>query len=214
MRQSYYPPKFGDGAFTCPYCSVYAAQKWSHSIYFQVVHAPAILMEDIQSSLCSYCGGYALWLKEKLIFPGTNIAPLPNPDIPPDIQTDYLEAASILQKSPREAAALLRLAIQKLLKHLGQSGKDLDKDIGNLVKQGLPVKIQQSLDIVRVIGNNAVHPGQLDLKDDIETSLTLFSLVNLIVQDRISEPNEIENLFKTKIPESAKEHIAERDGKN
>ena len=51
---------------------------------------------------------------------------------------------------------------------MGEKGKDINTDIGNLVKKGLPIKVQESLDILRVIGNEAVHPGQLDLKDDIK----------------------------------------------
>jgi hypothetical protein len=42
------------------------------------------------------------------------------------------------------------------------------QDIGELVKAGLPLEIQQSLDIVRVVGNNQVHPGILDVRDDPE----------------------------------------------
>jgi len=34
--------------------------------------------------------------------------------------------------------------------------------------------ILQSLDIVRVIGNESVHPGVIDLKDDRHTALRLF----------------------------------------
>jgi hypothetical protein len=52
---------------------------------------------------------------------------------------------------------------------LGEKG-DSSPAIGNLVKKGLPPMTQESLDCVRVIGNNAVHPGELDLKYDIETT--------------------------------------------
>ena len=61
--------------------------------------------------------------------------------------------------------------------HLNESGKNLNYDIGNLVKKGVPEHVQKALDSLRVIGNNAVHPGELDLKDDVETAILLFRLI-------------------------------------
>lgn len=134
----------------------------------------------------------------------------PNPDLNEDIKKDYEEAASIVQKSPRGAAALLRLAIQKLMIQLGERGEDLNTDIGNLVKKGLPVKVQQSLDALRVIGNEAVHPGELDLRDDQITVEQLFKLVNFIVEKMITEQKEIEEIYN-KIPDSKKQQIEKRN---
>lgn len=89
----------------------------------------------------------------------------------------------------------------------------MNTDIGNLVKnKNLPAKVQQSLDALRVIGNEAVHPGQLDLKDDTKTATSLFRLVNFIAEKMISEPKEIEAIY-SKIPENKKKQIEERDGK-
>jgi len=51
-------------------------------------------------------------------------------------------------------------------KELGQKGENLNADIGDLVKAGLRIQVQRSLDIVRVVGNNQVHPGTLDVRDD------------------------------------------------
>ena len=88
------------------------------------------------------------------------------------------ESRTILDLSPRGAAALLRLCIQKLCKQLGQPGKNINDDIAALVKAGLDPKIQKALDIVRVIGNECVHPGTMDLRDDREIAAKLFVLVN------------------------------------
>jgi hypothetical protein len=138
--------------------------------------------------------------------------PLANPDMPSDIKKDYEEARSIVSRSPRGASALLRLAIQKICKELGEAGKNLNDDIGSLVQNGLPSRVQQALDAVRVIGNDAVHSGQVDLSDDIQTATTLFRLVNFITEKMISEPMEIERIYGS-LPAEKLAAIQERDGK-
>jgi hypothetical protein len=148
-----------------------------------------------------------------MIFPERISNVLPNPDLPKDIKEDFEEARLIVFKSPRGAAALLRLCIQKLCGHLGETGKSINEDIKGLVKKGLPETIQKALDIVRVIGNEAVHPGKLDLKDDVDTANKLLKLVNFIANHMITEPKEIKKLFNDKIPKKKKIAIENRDKK-
>lgn len=129
-----------------------------------------------------------------------------------DIKRDYNEAGSIVFQSPRGAAALLRLAIQKLCKELGEPGKDLNRDIQSLVDKGLNEPVQQALDAVRVIGNEAVHPGTMDLRDDRATAMTLFGLVNLIVEEMVTRKNRAISVYSTLPPEKLK-GIKERQEK-
>ena len=139
-------------------------------------------------------------------------APLPNPDLPPDIQADYEEAGAILSLSPRGSAALLRLGIQKLCKHLGGKGENINDDVALLVKNGLPKQVQQALDSIRVIGNEAVHPGQIDLRDDSQTAERLFELVNIIADVMISQPKKVSEIYN-KLPQSKIKAIEQRDSK-
>jgi Domain of unknown function (DUF4145) len=132
--------------------------------------------------------------------------------MPDAIRPEYEEARAVLSSSSRSSAALLRLAIQKICIELGLSGKNLNDDIGELVKQGLSIQVQRSLDIVRVVGNNQVHPGVLDIRDDASMATLLFELVNIIVEDRIARPKHIAALFE-KLPETARKQIEERDAK-
>jgi hypothetical protein len=145
-----------------------------------------------------------------MVYPTATTAPLPSEDMPADVAQDFNEARATFPASARASAALLRLAVQKLCKHLDQPGKTLDDDIAALVRQGLRPAIQQALDVVRVIGNNAVHPGEIDVRDDPEIAMALFGLVNMIVQITISEPKGVAELY-SKLPEGALKAIEKRD---
>ena len=167
-------------------------------------------VHGIWFSQCFYCKEFAVWIGRNLAWPQQRGAPLPNSDLPDDVRSDYEEASSILNLSPRGAAALLRLGIQKLCIHLGGKGKNINDDISFLVKNGLRVKIQKALDAIRVIGNNAVHPGQLDLRDDHATARSLFDLVNIIASAMISEPKRVSEIYES-LPEGDREAIKTRD---
>lgn len=204
----YRAPSPDVSAFNCPHCQAYARQHWGP---VQSSFSAKEQIKDLQQCWCTHCGRYSLWRLGQMLYPPANTAPLPHPDLPDDVKADYEEARSILPNSPRGAAALLRLAIQKLCKHLGQEGQNINSDIKSLVQKGLPEKVQQSLDIVRVVGNNAVHPGQLDLKDDADTANCMFELVNLIVDVMITQPKHVDDLYQSVVPESQREAIAKRD---
>jgi len=207
----YTPPCFESDGFNCPFCHAYADQHWAF---------PNKLVKNINYGAdenfgicrCNRCGRFSFWVNQEMVSPKALTSPPPNPDLPEDIKSDYEEARSILSGSPRGAAALLRLSIQKLCKHLGESGKNINDDISSLVNKGLSPKVQQALDIVRVVGNNAVHPGQIDLKDDTETANSLFGLINLIVDVMITQPKHVEELYKNVVPEPQREAIKKRDG--
>ena len=146
---------------------------------------------NVVLSECFHCKKISIWIHSRLVHPRTGKAPPPHPDLPEKIRPDYDEASSILDESPRGAAALIRLAIQKLCKEIGQPGENLNENIAALVKSGLDPLVQQALDAVRVIGNNAVHPGQIDLRDDRATAERLFDLLNVIVERMISVPKHV-----------------------
>ncbi|KYP21679.1 DUF4145 domain-containing protein [Streptococcus parauberis] len=150
---------------------------------------------------------------EKLLYPfSNNDTPGPNNDMPDNVLNIYNEACLVLQHSPRSSIALSRLAIEQLVEYLGAEGKTLDKKIGNLVSKGLPVTIQQMLDSVRVIGNNAVHPGQIEVEGNTDLAISLLKFINLIVDSQISQPKAIQATYDL-IPDSYKKSIERRDNK-
>lgn len=170
----------------------------------------AVGVENLHLSKCYNCAKIAVWIHDQLVFPTPRHADPPNTDLPDDVARDFDEARAIVNESPRGAAALLRLCVQKLCIHLGESGKSIDQDIASLVRKGLNPIVQKSLDVVRVIGNESVHPGSLDLRDDRDTAFKLFKLVNLITDQMISTPKSIDELYAS-IPENKRKGIEARD---
>lgn len=174
--------------------------------------APSI-DEDVTNlylSQCYNCRRIAVWVHQSLVFPQQKIGLAPNMDLPDDILRDFEEAREILNQSPRGAAALLRLCVQKLCAFLGEKGKNIDDDIASLVSKGLNPLVQKSLDVVRVIGNEAVHPGVIDLKDDPDTALKLLQIINLIADQMITHPKTIQQMYE-QLPEAKRRAIEQRN---
>jgi len=223
-KEQYYAPEYLKGHFHCPYCNVYANQKWSHlkatgnayenkgvnSNLYRCQTITGQLEQKWVISFCEHCGEFAIWEEKKMIFPKKVNIEGCNKDLSKDIQADYLEAANILNDSPRASAALLRLALQKLCVQLGEDGKNINSNIAELVKKGLNPTIQKSLDALRINGNNAVHPGEINLSEDKERVIKLFHLINFIAEKMLTEPKEIDDFYED-LPESSKDAIIERD---
>lgn len=214
MSVPYTPPAHQQPAFNCPFCGAYSNQDWAEvgKIVHQQGYTPEFVeLPNTRGAECAHCGRYSIWYDQIMVYPLESVAPMPNADMPDDVRHDYEEASNILAASPRGAAALLRLALQKLMVHLGEPGKHIDTDIASLVKKGLPVKLQQALDSVRVVGNNAVHPGQLDLTDTPELATKLFTFLNIIVDNRITQDRMIDQFYTGTIPANLQQAIVTRD---
>jgi len=170
------------------------------------------LPEDFTVSRCEHCNGLTLWHKASIIMPRTVSVEQPNVDLGKDIIELYNEAAAILQDSPRAAAALLRLALQLLLKELGGKGKNIDDDIAMIVANGVDAQVQKAMDILRVFGNNSVHPGEINLKEKSELVTKMFKLINFVADKMITQKKELDGLFD-ELPVAVKQQIAKRDKK-
>lgn len=207
------PPVFKKSAFNCPYCNAFSNMIWVNLSYYQ---SSKTNYTQCYFAFCRHCEKESLWLSDrgakngKMLEPDRTIAPPPHELMPKSVKKDYLEASSICNRSPKASCALLRLAVQKLCIELGEEGKNLNTDIKSLIEKGLPPKIAKSLDILRVIGNNAVHPGQIDDSDIEKFAHNLFELLNFVVEDMIARPKKIDEMFDG-LPEGAKDQIADRD---
>lgn len=228
MNAAFKEPKFNESSFTCPHCGVLAQMKFfipseiGQQISLELDDIKHIIANQIRSRIiaiqnnidfyrnnantfcvCQNCNEISIWINQKMVYPKTRLTPLPNKDLPDDIKADYEEASKIVQDSPRGACALLRLALQKLMIHLGED-RNLDKAIQGLIdKKKIDEILQKALDSVRVIGNSAIHPNELDVKDNVEIAAALFKIINYIAEKILSDKREIEEIYSL-LPKSAK----------
>ena len=214
-------PELKKTSFSCPHCGAFAHMAW----WFAATQGLGPSANWFWMSRCSACKKDSVWdtvshavagTKEHsqtgtLVYPRMAQAPGAHPDMPEDIKADFEEARQIAGISPRGAAALLRLCIQKICIKLGHPGKNINHDIAAMVAAGLPPRVQEALDVVRVVGNNAVHPGEMTPEDTHELAQTLFELVNLIVDVLIAQPARVSAVY-ARLPQKNLQAIAKRDG--
>ncbi|WP_232444987.1 DUF4145 domain-containing protein [Neisseria flavescens] len=216
---TYTAPHFDKDAFNCPHCGAFAHMKW-------VSKEPGVYYQAI----CDHCKKDSFWRVTQIngsalnngfmvnigtmLYPDSGSAPLPAEDMPEYVKKDYEEAARIFIKSPRGAAALLRLGLQKLCIHLGEKGKNINDDIRSLVeKKVLSGQVIKVADTLRITGNNAVHPGQISDKDFDRVAGKMFDLINAIVEETITKPKMWNNLYE-QMPENARNAAEAQDKKN
>lgn len=216
MQKNYVSPDYMKDSFTCPHCRTlslmnYIKVNYTNGIYQNTSNKKGVGGTNwILIATCQNCKKEIIWIDNIYVYPDI-IAEEANADMPDSVKQLYDEASLIYNKSPRAACALLRLAIDRLCNELGETDRDINKNIGELVKKGLPKTVQQALDVVRVVGNKAVHPGQIVFDvDDKNTATMLMRLLNIIVERMITEPKEIDSLYQG-LPDTVKESITKRD---
>jgi hypothetical protein len=150
----------------------------------------------------------------KIVYPTQALeAPSAHEMMPDAVKSDYEEARQVFAVSHRSAAALLRLGLQKLCEGLVEKKGNINELIGLLVSKGMPVQIQRALDAIRIIANNALHPGELNIDDKPEMVAPLFHLINAIVENQIAQPAAIEQIYSS-LPAGALAAVERRDTSN
>lgn len=194
----YEQPELNKKSFTCVFCETLSEHTWNHrDISVQGYFYDSIVSDfnfRISISTCNCCKQKIIWKDENIIYPKSTTAPPAIEGMPDNIKTIYEEAARVVSDSPKSTCALLRLAIETLCNDIIPTG-NLNNKIRKMVEMGLDIRVQKALDIVRITGNEKIHPGQIDDNDTIEIAKIMFDLVNFIVDRLIIQPKTIDDMF-------------------
>ncbi|HEF1218991.1 TPA: DUF4145 domain-containing protein [Campylobacter jejuni] len=175
---------------------------------------------SFSESTCYHCERSVIWyLKDenpKIFFP-REVAIPPEENMPENVKEIYEEASLVLGDSPRASCALLRLALQELMKYLkeniqiynGLKNRNINEDIKEIINIGnfyqeQKESLEEAMNSIRLIGNKASHPSELDINDNSEIANILFEMINFIVGEIITKPKEREerlNKLKSAIGE-------------
>jgi hypothetical protein len=174
---------------------------------------------NLHVSRCYNCKGFTVWVRDRLVFPirGDELPEIVEVDfreIAEDVQApaedvqhseedvqepaedvdesseDFEEAAAVLNKSPRAAAALIRICIQNMMPLLKETGKNLDENISSLVRKGLEAEIQQAMDVLQVIRRNPGHESHVDLRDETAATTRMLESLKEILERRMLKNRE------------------------
>jgi hypothetical protein len=241
-------PEVGRKAFICPRetCRVFAEQTWyvlSGELYFQnnvlqtstvgtrarFATANAVPLhnreldnddEPWRASKCSSCESAALWHGSVLVYPALrSVGPPPSPDLPDTALELYEEGRQVAERSRRAGAALLRAALERLVKQLQPEGRTLNDKIG-LLLPNVSAGLGMALDVLRDTGNGVLHDevpdgvAALVVDESASSSSQVFDylcdVVNRLTDELITRPKQDAEMF-AKIPDGARAAIERRN---
>lgn len=225
IKNKMHIPSSNKDNFICPFCGAYSIQHRTHQTLLELTAKDYYYSFVFRK--CNACERVSIFRlknkkdtlpnppetcfeEEELVYPKILNVVEPNPDMPEDVKNFFNEARSVSDNSTRAATALLRIATEKLVKDLlalkgtEYANTKMHDAIERLYKEkNLNLSIYKALMSLKLFGNEASHPNE-DLSrfeeyfsNDKDLMNELFKLLNLIVDDLISKPKQIEELFNS-----------------
>lgn len=154
-------------------------------------------LQGFDAIQCVSCGNYSIYYQGKMIYPIDSNVSNPNEDMPDNVKSVYYEAKIVLNISPKSACTLLRLALEMLLNELDMDGRTLNDKINNYCNDfDSNNRLIKAFHLVRIVGNEAVHPGTIDIDDNEDVARAMFEILNEIVDETITKKNKMDAIFE------------------
>jgi Domain of unknown function (DUF4145) len=181
---------------------------------------PTTTVHRWQGAQCHSCQEWSIWLDTRMVYPHRSAGGPAHPDMPEFVRELYQEAAAVAAVSRRAGAALARAVIERLIKELDSEAPEkarLNQRIDRL-RGRVSTSLGQMLDVVRVVGNGALHvdeqPDELIvITMDDTTGPELIELMletaNDLVDELITRPRAV-NGYWGKLPVGVQAELTRR----
>ena len=166
------------------------------------------------ASECFACDEMSIWMGTTVVFPSTSGSGIPahNTDMPTAVAELYDEARAVAAVSRRAGAALARATLEALLKVLDPDApKKFDSLDGRIARmqQHVSSNTWGLLTVLRHAGNKSLHaeiaPDAVTAlvldPADVATLPILFTAINRLVDERITQVRITEELMNALPPE-------------
>lgn len=239
-------PAIDKDAFECQRCGVFTTHTWYWIFARRVVGTTGdARVEDVKvdqptardltvtegrpqgpygwkASQCFQCKDMTVWYSHEKIWPKVSEVGLSATlGMPPNVLELYEEGRQVAAISRRAGAALMRAALESLVKLIEPSNKTLFSKIG-IIRDKVSPGLAQALDVLRDTGNGVLHddvPSGVSAVVIEEGSVNqsaafdyLCGVVNRLTEELITGPAQDERLFGL-LPESVRSSIERRDSR-
>ena len=218
--KNYVEPAYDKHAFTCQHCGTYTTH--SPETGYVTGSVTLKLNRSVHSSdrcnvlvtTCLSCQNIHIFIRENEAEKALLLYPFnlkyegyqpPCEDMLENIRDLYNEASQVLKYSPRSASALLRFALESLLKDVCETTPKKDNLAGYIeqfIKENVwAEQYEFHLTELRLVGNNAVHGGknEIDFFENLEEAkqdcLVLFDFLNRIVEETYTKKRKDKEFF-------------------
>lgn len=215
-------------AYICPFCGIASMDdpNMKKSCYESFEHSGIINMNATDTARvalffekCPNCNRVSITLRSassseepfSFAYPPKGALSLPD-YVPLQIRSDYMEAVSIVDLSPKAAATLARRCLQGMIHDFWDiKGKNLNAEITAL-KEKVPASQWKAIDGLRKVGNIGAHMEkdvELIIDVDPNEAKKLLKLIELLIEKWYVARHDEEALF-AEITEMATEKEEDR----
>lgn len=199
MSEEYIAPKLKEERFTCPKCQIPTYHTWYEHLAGHGIKGNSNAIWDLsEHSLCTCrnCTQLLFWYKEEIYLPSLLEHPIPDKALSKEATDLFQEARNTYRTSAGASAALGRLALQHLLRDLGEPGENLHEEVKRLIARGVPKDVERILEAIGIQGEKSLHPGMIHLNEKKEHVPALLEVINIIADVLMQNTRKADDLLK------------------